>query len=160
MRHSKIIYIIFLMCIFYVVYIQFLRQGRIYNIYQHSEYNKYWNRECKSTVVLVENVPLSHLAQKKMWYKHGASLLEKYNPLSHTCDDILFLKNKTERADDIGHTNYWIGDNQYCLNGAFGEDKCISKEHQLFTIRLKGWPDDEKVGMVGWKPIYLHFIDY
>lgn len=100
------------------------------------------------------------MRKKKMWAKYSDTISEKSHPLSHICDDILFLENITERADVPSDNDYWMGENQYCLNGIFGKDKCISKEHQLFTIRIKGWPEDENVGVIDKKPIYIHFIDY
>jgi len=61
----------------------------------------------------------------------------------------------------VGDTHYWVDDYQYCLNSAFGNEQCISKEEQLFVIQLrKTTSDDEKVGMVDKEPIYIHFINY
>ena len=160
MNYPKIIFTLLFLCFGYVIYAYSLRQGHIVNIYEHTEYIWNFKRECKSTVVLVESVPFSRYAQKKMWAKYSNSILERSRPITHTCDDILFLENITERADNINDNKYWMGENQYCLNGILGVDRCISKEHQLFTIRMRGWPDDEKVGVVDKKPIYIHFINY
>ena len=157
MKYIKKISISILIFFLYAFY---LKQGNIVNIYGHTEYIDNWKRNCKSTVVLVENVPLSRYAQKRMWSKYSDIILEKSRPLSHICDEILFLENITERADDVGDNDYWMGENQYCLNGVFGEERCISKEHQLFTIRMEGWSNDEKVGVVNKEPIYIHFINY
>lgn len=160
MKYPKTISTSLFLCFLYIIYAFYLRQGHVVNVYEHTEYIENFERECKSTVVLVENVPLSRYAQKKMWAKYSDTISENSHPLSHICDDILFLENITERADVPSDNDYWMGENQYCLNGIFGKDKCISKEHQLFTIRIKGWPEDENVGVIDKKPIYIHFIDY
>lgn len=160
MKYPKKISTSLFLCFLYIIYAFYLRQGHVVNVYEHTEYIENFKRECKSIIVLVQNVPLSRYAQKIMWSTYSDSILKKSHPLSHACDEILFLENITERADDIRDNNYWMGETQYCLNGIFGEDKCISKEHQLFTIRMKGWSDDEKVGVVDKESIYIHFINY
>lgn len=159
MKYLKITSISLLLFFLYTIYAFYLRQGHIVNVYEHTEYIDNFKKDCRFTVVLVENVPLSRYAQKRMWAKYSDSLLAPPT-LSHICDDILFLDNITERADDIGDNNYWMGENQYCLNGIFGKDKCISKEHQLFTVGMINWSNDEKVGEIDKKPIYIHFINY
>ncbi|EGT5711776.1 hypothetical protein AGJ35_11940 [Cronobacter dublinensis subsp. dublinensis] len=161
MRHLKttVALLLLLFFVFYIAYAYFLRSGGINEIYWHIEYGDKW--VCKSTAVLVDNAPLSRYAQKKMWRRYSDVLLHKAPLLTSGCDTIVFLRNKTERAKDIGDTDYWIDDYQYCLNSAFGNKKCISKEEQLFVIQLRPSAEgDEKIGYIGKQPVYIHFITF
>lgn len=159
MKYLKIIVVVFFLGAFYMFYAYFLRQGHVNKIYQHIDFSEDWN--CISTVVLVDDAPLSRYAQRRMWIKHSSQILEKSRLVTPECDSILFLRNKTERAYDVGDNNYWVSDFQYCLNGVFGNKKCISKEEQLFVIQLRqSTLADKKVGMVNRNPIYIHYIDY
>ncbi|WBM69700.1 hypothetical protein OH773_16210 [Buttiauxella sp. WJP83] len=159
MKYFKIIVATFFFAVLYILHAYFLRQGEVSSIYQHTEKSESWN--CKSTVVLVDDAPLSRYAQKGMWTKYSNKILEKSPLITSECDSVIFLNNKTERAIDVGDTHYWIGDYQYCLNGVFGREKCISKEEQIFSIQLRKTAlEDEKVGVVDRNPIYIHFIDY
>lgn len=159
MKSTKILSVTIFVVVIYITYAYFLRPGQVIKIHQNIDVNNYLI--CRSTVVLVEEAPLSHYAQKKMWLKSSNQILAKYPLLTPECDSILFLKNKTERAYDIGDTHYWVSDYQYCLNGAFGNEKCISKEEQLFSIQLRqSTLNDEQIGSIDTKPVYIHFINY
>lgn len=160
MKYLKTTFIALFLFSLYIFYAFFLRQGHIVNIYKHTEYIDNFKRDCNFTVVLVENAPLSRYAQKRMWDTYSDRVLEIQPALTHVCDEILFLEKITERADDIMDNNYWMGENQYCLNSILGKDTCISKEHQLFTIGMINWSNDQKVGVVDNNPIYIHFINY
>lgn len=159
MKSKKLLSATLLVVALYIIYAYFLRQGKVIEIYKNIDTSNDLN--CNSTVVLVDDVPLSRYAQKRMWFKSSNQILAKAPLLTPECDIIIFLKNKTERAYDAGDTHYWVGDYQYCLNGAFGNERCISKQEQLFSIQLRqSTLEDEKIGLINTKTIYIHFIDY
>jgi len=54
-----------------------------------------------------------------------------------------------------------MGDDYYCLNGKLSNGLCLPKESQIFVIQLRtSTEDDEKVGIIGNKAVYIHFINY
>lgn len=159
MKYFKIIVAVFFLGAFYIFYAYFLRQGHVSKIYQHIDFSENWN--CISTVILVDDAPLSRYAQRRMWIKHSSQILEKSRLITPECDSILFLRNKTSSPYYKSELTYWIGDSYICLNGALKNKKCISKEEQLFVIQLRqSTLADKKVGMVNRNPIYIHYINY
>ena len=158
MKFIKIITAIFALCTLYIVHTFYLRQGHIKGIYQHSEYSEIWGRGCKSTVILVDNASLSHDAQKKFWKNNSMEIIKKWTPLTDSCDEILFVKNRIGRAQRSGDLKYWIADNAICLNGIIGG--CISWDDRLFYVKAGDprWRDEvssEKNGL----STHLSFID-
>lgn len=69
MKIFKVIVITFFFVAFYMSYTFYMRQGHINKVYQTTEHSEIWDKDCKSTVILVDNVPLSHYSQKKFWQK-------------------------------------------------------------------------------------------
>ncbi len=161
MKYFKIIVVALCLGLLYALYAFFLRQGHVSTIYQYKEYNKAWKAECRSTVVLVDDVPLSEFSLKRMWWRNSKEIIKKWEPFKSDCDDILFVNNKTSSPYYKSELTYWIGDSYICLNGALKNKKCISKEEQLFVIQMRqSTLADEKVGMVNRNPIYIHYINY
>ncbi|MCI1034734.1 hypothetical protein [Raoultella terrigena] len=161
MKKSRVIIIAFILCALYMLYALYLRQGDVNKIYQIKEYNEIRDMKCKSTVIVVDGAPLSRFSLKKIWLRNSNNILKKWAPLTNDCDGILFLRNKRSSPHDRSELHYWMGDDYYCLKGRLGNDQCILKEDQLFIIQLrKTTLDDEKVGVVDRKPIYIHFINY
>lgn len=141
-------------------YLYFFRNGEIHQVYQNVEYWQVSKQNCKSTVVLVNNAPISNYGKRKLWLDNEKLLMGKWTSLNNECDSIYFIKNKTERATFPGENNYWVGDYQYCLNGALGSDKCISKYELLFAVQLEALTlKDRVISKYKDKPIYLHLID-
>ncbi|WP_174340755.1 DUF943 family protein [Enterobacter sp. JMULE2] len=149
-----------LLSVVYASYLYFFRIGEIHQIYQNVEYWLVSKQNCKSTVVLVNNAPISDYGKKKLWLENEKLLMSKWNPLESECDSIHFMKNKTERATFPDENNYWVGDEQYCLNGTLGSDKCISKDELLFSVQLRTLTSKDKViSEYKGKPVYLYLID-
>lgn len=149
-----------LLSVVYASYLYFFRSGEIHQIYQNVEYWPVSKQSCKSTVVLVKNTSISNYGKRKFWLENEKLLMDKWNPLNNECDSIHFMKNKTERATFPGKNNYWVGDDQYCLNGTLGSDKCISKDELLFSVQLRALTSKNKViSEYKGKPVYLYLID-
>lgn len=159
MKFIKALIVLLILAVAYSLYAYFFRAGSVQSVYQDISFNKVWKKNCKSTVVLINNAPISHYAQRKTWQRTKNEVMRKWNPINEECDTLLYINNKKERAYDSGDNNYWAGDFQYCLNGAFGDDKCISKEELLFSVRMWDLGNGEATGKVNGKLIYLDFID-
>ncbi|EOC1473726.1 hypothetical protein EHJ11_08965 [Cronobacter turicensis] len=161
MRKLNLVSVFIVTCAFYVFYVFYLRQGGVSNIYQQSQYNDIWGKTCKSTVVVVDNAPLSRISLKRMWLRFSEGIINDWAPLNNYCDSILFIDNKLRTPYDKSELDYWMGDDYYCLKGKLNNDQCLPKESQIFVIQLRtSTEDDEKVGVVGDKNIYIHFIKY
>ncbi len=158
MKYIKMIFIILFICTLYLLYAFYLRQGHIKEIYQHSEYSEIWARDCKSTVILVDNAPLSHDAQKKIWQKNSTEIMKKWAPLTDRCDEILFVNNRISYIKRSGDINYWIADDAICLNGMLGG--CISWGERLFYVEIGDpkWKDEVATDKSGTR-VHLSFID-
>ncbi len=115
MRKLKLISFLILTCAFYVFYIFYLRQGEINSIYQQTQYNDIWGKTCKSTVVVVDNAPLSRVSLKKMWFRFSEGIMRNWKPLDNDCDSILVIDNKLSTPYDQSELDYWMGDDYYCL---------------------------------------------
>ncbi len=158
MKSIKIIITILALCTLYILYIFYLRQEHIKEIYQHSEYSEIWGRDCKSTVILVDNAPLSHDAKKEFWKKNSIEIIKKWAPLTNSCDEILFVKNRIGRVQQSGDLKYWIADNAICLNGIIGG--CISWDDRLFYVKAGDpiWKDEVSTEKNGLRT-HLNFIN-
>jgi hypothetical protein len=158
----RVLVIMLIFLVGYVFYIFFLRTGEVHKIYQHTDdYSDVWKRKCKSTAVLVDDAPLSHHALKRMWLRNSKKIIDEWKPLTHECDDVFFVRNKLKQPDYHNDLNYWLGDDDICLNGVLGKEQCISKEEQLFILQLRASTSEDKpVGEINGKTVYIHFIDY
>ncbi|MEG0281123.1 MAG: hypothetical protein RR686_17855 [Morganella sp. (in: enterobacteria)] len=157
MKHLKTIVIIFIFGAFYILYAFYIRQGHINKIYQHTEHSEIWDKNCKSTVILVDDAPLSHYALEKLWKKNSKEIIEKWNPFTDECDDVLFVKNNIGYIKHSGDVKFWIADDEICLNDSLGG--CISWEDRLFYVGLRASIlGNETVGEINGKPIYIRFI--
>lgn len=158
MKTLNAIVIIFIFSALYILYALYLRQGKINKVYQHTEHSEIWGKYCKSTVILVDDVPISHYAQEKLWQKNSKKIIEKWNPFTDECDDILFVKNNIGHIKRSGDVKFWIADDAICLNGSIGG--CISWGDRLFYIGLReSVLGSDIIGEVNGKPIYIRFID-
>lgn len=158
MKYIKIIFVIISLCALYMLYAFYLRQGHIKEIYQHSEHSEIWKRDCKSTVVLVDNAPFSHYAQKKFWEKNNSEIMKKWTPLTDRCDEILFVNNRIGHIKRSGDIKYWIADDAICLNGMLGG--CIAWNERLFYVQIGApkWKDEIATDKSG-TGVHLSFID-
>lgn len=135
-----------------------LKPGKISGIYQNTFFEERWGRECQSTVVLVDNSPVTKNNLFKLWERERGRILNQWNPLNNKCDYILFINNKPEPPHDSEEIKYWIGDYQLCLKGETGN--CISKDERLFYIGMdKQIYGDKSAGEFGNKKLYISFID-
>ncbi|MCC4109097.1 hypothetical protein [Serratia ureilytica] len=160
MKRGVIIVLALLLSVVYASYLYFFGSREIHQIYQNVEYWPVSKQNCKSTVVLVNNASISNYGKKKLWLDNENLLMGKWKSLESECDSIHFIKNKTERATFPGENNYWVDDYQYCLNGALGSDKCISKYEILFAVQLEALTlKDKIISEYKGKQIYLHSID-
>jgi len=158
MKSFKAIIIALIFGAFYMFYTFYMRQGHVNKIYQTTEHSEIWDKDCKSTVILVDNVPLSHYSQKKFWKKNSKEIIEKWNPFTDECDDVLFVKNNIGHIKHSGDVKFWIADNEICLNGSIGG--CISWDDRLFYVGLReSTLGSDITGEVNSKPIYIRFID-
>jgi hypothetical protein len=158
MKYIKMISVIIFTCTLYIIYAFYLRQGHIKGIYQHSERSGLWERDCKSTVILVDNAPLSHYAQKKFWEKNSSEIMKKWTPLTNRCDEILFVNNRIGPIKRSGNIKYWIADDEVCLNGMLSG--CISWNERLFYVQIgpPKWKDEIVTDTSGTR-VHLSFID-
>lgn len=158
MRIFKAIIMALIFGAFYMSYTFYMRQGYINKIYQTTEHSEIWSKDCKSTVILVDNVPLSHYSQKKFWQKNSKEIIEKWNPFTDECDDVLFVKNNIGHIKHSGDVKFWIADNEICLNGSI--EGCISWGDRLFYVGLReSTLGSDITGEINGKPIYIRFID-
>lgn len=157
MKFKYIFLVIIIGVIISVIYL-FLKPAKISGIYQDITYDKRWDSECKSTIVLVDNAPLTKSNLAKLWSREKTFILDKWKPFVNKCDYILFIKNKTEPPLDSEEVKYWVGDYQLCLKGKI--DNCISKDERLFYIGIdKQIYGDRLIGEFGNKKLYLSFVD-
>ena len=144
----------------YILYVFFLREGEIFQIYQETYSDEKWNSgECKSTVVLVDNAPLSPYALQKLWEKNGSKIIKTWSPfINDKCDEILFVKNNIGRPVHSSDSQYWIADEEICLKGRI--DGCIDWDDRLFYIDMGKafWSDDVNVDIDG-IPFHIHFVN-
>lgn len=153
------LFILILTFLSYAAYQTYVVTGEVDSVYQKSVYNDGFDKVCKSTVVLVNDAPSGRSGKRRLWLKNSKKIIEKWEPFTEKCDSLVFLKNIKEQARRRSELNYWMGDNQYCLEGVLDEKKCISKESQLFSIAL--WrAGGDFIGKVNDKPIYIYYINY
>lgn len=157
-RWTRVI-IAMVICFFiYIPYICFIRHGEIAEVYQNIDFRIRSEKECKSTVILVDNAPISHYAQKRIWLKNKDEIINEWRPLTNKCDDIVLVKNNPERASDNAELDFWIGENQVCLKGALKGGKCIPKDDILFFISSgRTTLDDAIIDEINGKPVYVYF---
>ena len=141
-----------------MIHIFYLRKGSVNKIYQHTEYSDIWQKDCRSTVVLVDNAPLSRYAQEKLQQKNSKEIIENWNPFTDECDDVLFVNNKIGRIKRSGDIKYWIADDAICLKGII--DGCISWDDRLFYVGFrKSILSSEITGGVNGRFIYIRFVN-
>lgn len=160
MKSKKIITVITLLVfiIAQAFYINLIHPGNIANIYQNLEIRINSKKECRSTVIVLDNAPIFRYAQKITWTKNKNKIINEWKPLINKCDDIVFIKNNPEKANDSAELDFWIGENQVCLKGHLRDKQCIPKDSILFFISLgKTTVDDEVIGEINEKPIYIYF---
>ncbi|HCR56573.1 MAG TPA: hypothetical protein DIW62_02305 [Raoultella sp.] len=158
MKYIKMTSFIIFIGTLYILYAFYLREGYIKEIYQHSERSEIWGVDCKSTVVLVDNAPLSHDAQTKFWEKNSTEIMKKWTPLTDRCDEILFVNNRIGRIKRSGDMNHWIADDAICLNGILGG--CISWSERLFYVQIDAPKWKDEVGTDNSDThVHLSFID-
>lgn len=148
----------FLMCLCYMLNAFYLRQGHINGIYQNTEYSDIWERKCKSTVILIDDAPLSHYAQKKLWQRNNKEIIEKWSPFTNVCDSVLFVNNNVGHVEHKEDLDTWITEGAICLNGAVGG--CISWDDRLFYVEAGDptWKDEVSIVSNGFR-VHLTFID-
>lgn len=158
MGKIKIMIPAFLMCLCYMLNAFYLRQGHINGIYQNTEYSDIWERNCKSTVILIDDAPLSHHAQKKLWQRNNKEIIEKWDPFTKECDSVLFVNNNVGHVEHKEDLDTWITEGAICLNGAVGG--CISWDDRLFYVEAGDptWKDEVSIVSNGFR-VHLTFID-
>lgn len=157
MKNLKVFIFVFILYALYMLYAFYLRQGHVNKIYQHTEYSDIWERNCKSTVVLIDDAPLSRYAQEKLWQKNSKEIIEKWNPFTDECDDVLFVNNNVGHVEHKEDIETWITEGAICLNGAVGG--CIPWEDRLFYVGLRNSIlGGDITGKVNGKSIYIRFI--
>ncbi|TDN54825.1 hypothetical protein EC843_101883 [Buttiauxella sp. JUb87] len=156
MKKKLLLFIVSL--ILFIIVCFLLRSGKVSYVYQDISYDAVWERECRSTIVLVDHVPLLKSGLRSLWKDEQNKILKKWNPLVDSCDYILFVKNKTELPHDKKELQYWIGDYQLCLKGIIGN--CISKDDRLFYLGVdKIIYGGDVVGEINGGKIYMKFLD-
>lgn len=150
---------VMLICFFvYSFYIFSIRHGEIVKVYQNIDSRVNSVKKCKSTVILVDNAPVFHNSQEKIWFNNKDKIINEWQPLANKCDDIVFVKNTPEQAIDEAELDFWIGENQVCLRGELGGGQCIPKDDILYFISLgRTSPDDKVLDTINGKPIYIYF---
>lgn len=160
-NHKLLSFILF--CVLLAIAAKFLMLNPTINaIYQKNYYDPQWGRgECKSTIVLVEHAPITNQQKVDLWNASKHDLLKKWAPLTNNkCDDILFVNNNKERAIDSMGMKEWMGEEQICLEGKLGAEKCISRNERLFyVVRDKPLSNRDIKDTINDKTFYLHFVD-
>lgn len=97
--------------------------------------------------------------KKSSGKKNSKEIIEKWNPFTDECDDVLFVKNNIGHIKHSGDVKFWIADNEICLNGSIGG--CISWEDRLFYVGLRvSTLGSDITGEINGKPIYIRFIGH
>ncbi|MCE9994148.1 hypothetical protein LZ633_19420, partial [Enterobacter asburiae] len=159
MISNRVKIIILLSMVFlYIFYISFIRCGEIVKVYQNIDFRVNATKKCKSTVILVDNTPLLHNSLESMWFRNKDKIISEWQQLTNKCDDVVFVKNAIEQASDESELDFWIGENQVCLNGKMGGGQCISKDNILFFISLeRSNLNDRIIDKENDKPVYIYF---
>lgn len=155
---TKLITVIFIAFFGYIFYISLIHHGEIEKVYQNIDFRTNSVKKCKSTVILVNNAPILHNLQKKIWFRNKDKIINEWQPLTKKCDDIIFVKNTPKIVGDKAELDFWIGENELCLKGSLKDKQCIPKDDILFFIGLgKTTVDDEVIGDINGKPLYVYF---
>lgn len=146
-------------CLFiYCIYDLYIRPATITGVYQDTEFRSASIGECKNTAVLVNQYPLSHAAQKRLWKTHKKILLADFNAINNICDDIFFVADNRKNVGDKSEIEEWMGQDYMCFRGELEDNKCIPKESILFFISLDSITlDDEIIDDVKGKSLYIYF---
>lgn len=148
-----------LMVVSCTVYQTYVVTGEVDSVYQKTIYDNELKKECKFTVVLVNDAPSGRSGKRKLWLKNSNDIIKNWEPFIQECDYLVFIENKKKQATNSSELNYWKGDNQFCLEGSLEGDQCISKEQQLFSVkpnRLSG----DLIGEINGMLVYINYINY
>ncbi|ECE4235254.1 DUF943 family protein [Salmonella enterica] len=93
-----------------VIYLCF-NYAKIDAIYQGDDYVKLIHENCKSTVILVSNIPITARGRLSLWKKEKDNVMMNM-PLQKQCDVVYFVKNDPEPPLFSEDAKYWQADEQ------------------------------------------------
>ncbi|MFJ5982990.1 DUF943 family protein [Enterobacter cancerogenus] len=117
-----------------VIYFCFFYYAKIDAIYQGGDYVKLIDENCKSTVILVSNVPITARGRLSLWKKEKDNVMMNM-PLQKQCDAVYFVKNNPEPPLFSEDVKYWQADDQLCFRGKMN-GACISNKNIFMSVSL------------------------
>ncbi|EJE6943389.1 DUF943 family protein [Salmonella enterica] len=116
-----------------VIYL-FFNYAKIDAIYQGDDYVKLIHENCKSTVILVSNIPITARGRLSLWKKEKDNVMMNM-PLQKQCDVVYFVKNDPEPPLFSEDAKYWQADEQLCFRGEMN-GACISNKNIFMSVTL------------------------
>lgn len=115
-----------------MIYFCFFHYAKIDAIYQGDDYVKLMHENCKSTVILVSNVPITARGRLNLWEKEKENVMVTM-PLQKKCDAIYFVRNNPEPPLYREDLKYWQADEQLCFEGKMN-GACISNKNIFMSV--------------------------
>ena len=111
----------------------YILPAKLTAVYQGINYDASSQENYRSTVILVDNPPITKKSMLSLWNRYIATLKNKNELLQDEKDEVLFVKNKFTSAYSSQELKYWQGDNQICLKGIF-KGKCINNNEIIMRV--------------------------
>ncbi|MGA7509751.1 MAG: DUF943 family protein [Erwinia billingiae] len=146
-----VVFLFMLGCIF----APYILPAKVSAVYQSNYYDDFNDKECWSTIVLVDNPPFTKNGMLEFWRKEAPLLENKYKLLEKNCDKIYFGKNNFVKAISSQELKYWLGDNQICMKGEIN-GKCINNDDLFMSVSFdEASNDNQSVRIYNNKVIYI-----
>lgn len=115
-----------------MIYFCFFYYAKVDAIYQGNDYVKLMHENCKSTVILVSNVPITTRGRLNSWEKEKENIMVTM-PLQKQCDAIYFVRNNPEPPLYREDLKYWQADEHLCFEGKMN-GACISNKNIFMSV--------------------------